>query len=177
MTLAERGNSLRSYGMALPVPVCDRRSPGNPARNRATPADEYNFPFSNEIPYLQGTNSSFRRSALLTVGGFDEEFDFYLDETDLCCRLVDAGFSIRQLPNARVHHKFLPSHIRNVYRVTRNKFSVIKNKIYFSIVNNHGHNGMNNVLKDAQKFIAEQEADLRMHLEGGRISEEDLTAF
>jgi glycosyltransferase involved in cell wall biosynthesis len=150
---------------------------GNASWNRDAPADEYSFPFSNEFPYLQGTNASFRRAALMAVGGFDEVFDFYLDETDLCCRLVDHGYLIRQLPNARVHHKFLPSHIRNTHRVTRNKLSVMKNKIYFSLVNNHGHYRLNDVLEDARKFIAHQAEDLRIHAEAGRISEEDVAVF
>jgi GT2 family glycosyltransferase len=94
---------------------------------RTTPAEGYNFPFSFNIPYVQGTNSAFRRDALLAVGGFDEEYEFFLDETDLCCRLVDAGWLIRQLPDATVHHKFLPSAIRTADRVTRVFYAVLKN--------------------------------------------------
>lgn len=58
---------------------------------RQTPADAFNFPLSFNFPYVQGTNSAFRRSTLIAIGGFDEEYEFYLDETDVCCRMVDAG--------------------------------------------------------------------------------------
>jgi GT2 family glycosyltransferase len=47
-----------------------------------------------------GTNCSFRRGALLEVGGFDEEYEYYLEETDLCCRLVDRGWKIAGIEQA-----------------------------------------------------------------------------
>jgi glycosyltransferase involved in cell wall biosynthesis/GT2 family glycosyltransferase len=144
---------------------------------RQNSADEFNFPFSFNIPYVQGTNSAFRRSALLAVGGFDEEYEFYLDETDLCCRLVDAGFLIRQLPGALVHHKFLPSEIRNEHRVTRNRYAVLKNKIYFSLINNRGHYGLDQVIRDAVTFVDNHERDIRHHVEQGRLQPEDLCNF
>jgi GT2 family glycosyltransferase len=108
--------------------ACDRL--GDAVLNLKEPADEFNFPLSEKFPYVQGTNSAFRRDALVAIGGFDEEYEFYLDETDVCCRMVDSGLKIRQLPNAAVHHKFLPSNIRNEFRVTTVKYPVIKNKIY-----------------------------------------------
>ena len=51
-------------------------------------------PFAPKFPGLIGVNSSFRRSALLEVGGFDEEYAYYLDETDVILRLVDAGYRV-----------------------------------------------------------------------------------
>ncbi|WP_081688971.1 glycosyltransferase [Inquilinus limosus] len=144
---------------------------------RATPADDYNFPLSYNFPYVQGTNSAFRRSVLLELGGFDEEYEFYLDETDLCCRLVDAGWKVAQLPAALVHHKFLPSAIRNEHRVTRHRFAVIKNKIYFSLINNHGHHSVDRAVRDASAFIDEHARDIAWHIERGTLSEEDLKSF
>ncbi|MES2264806.1 MAG: glycosyltransferase [Pseudomonadota bacterium] len=91
------------------------------------------FPGSYTFPYLQGTNASFRRSALLEIGGFDEEFEYFLDETDVCCRLVDAGFLLRQLPNAYVHHKTAPNSVRDHAHLARSIFPVLKNTIYFSL--------------------------------------------
>lgn len=144
---------------------------------RKSPTDEFNFPLSFNIPYVQGTNSAFRRRALLAVKGFDEEYEYYLDETDLCCRLVDAGFLIRQLPRATVHHKFLPSEIRNEHRVTRSRYAVLKNKIYFSLVNNRGHYGLDRAIRDAVAFIDDHERDVRHHIEHGRLQPEDLSTF
>jgi glycogen(starch) synthase len=144
---------------------------------RDTPADLYNFPFSFNFPYLQGTNSAFRRSALIEIGGFDEEYEFYLDETDVCCRLIDASYRIRQVPNAIVHHKFLPSEIRSENRVTRNRYSILKNKIYFSLINNHSHYGVDLAIADGMDFGREHEQDMRECIERGLLEPRDLEAF
>ena len=150
---------------------------GRPDWARETPADDYNFPLSFNVPYVQGTNSAFRRSALLEIGGFDEEYEFYLDETDVCCRLIDAGYRIRQLPNAFVHHKFLPSAIRNENRVTYNRYSVLKNKIYFSLINNRGHYGLDTVIRDGHDFEREQEQEIRELIARGFLQHGDLEVF
>ncbi|HGU0702976.1 TPA: glycosyltransferase family 2 protein, partial [Escherichia coli] len=43
---------------------------------------------------LLGTNSVFRRDYLVEAGGFDEEYDYFLDETDVCFRLINNGYLI-----------------------------------------------------------------------------------
>lgn len=144
---------------------------------RVIPAEEYNFPGSFNIPYVQGTNSIFRRAALLDVGGFDEEYEFYLDETDLCCRMVDRGWLIRQLPSAVVHHKFLPSAIRNADRITRVLYPVLKNKLYFSLVNNLGHYALSVAIDSMQRFVETRRQDLDFHIEGGRLPRSDIDLF
>jgi glycosyltransferase involved in cell wall biosynthesis/GT2 family glycosyltransferase len=150
---------------------------GNADLGRTTPAHEFNFPLSFNFPYVQGTNSVFRRDALLGIGGFDEEYEFYLDETDLCCRLVDAGYAIRQLPDAVVHHKYLPSAIRTPERVTRALFAVLKNKLYFSLINNKGHYPVRTAIEDMAAFVRTREADLRAHLDARRVTVHDMDEF
>lgn len=150
---------------------------GNADWQRDTPADGFGFPYSFNFPYVQGTNSAFRRDALLAIGGFDEEFEFYHDETDVCCRLVDEGWLIRQLPNAVVHHKFLPSAIRTADRVTRVLYPVLKNKLYFSLLNNRGHYPVRRAIDDMMVFVQGQEAGLRHHVEAGLLPPSDLDAF
>lgn len=155
--------------------ACDRL--GNPDWNRRTPADAYNFPYSFNFPYLQGTNSAFRRNALVGVDGFDEEYEYYLDETDLCCRLVDDGWIIRQLPDAYVHHKILASSIRNADRVTRVFYPILKNKLYFSLVNNKGHYSVQRAADDMNAFVASQASELQKLVDVGRLDSEDLRRY
>lgn len=135
------------------------------------------FPASFEFPYLQGTNASFRRSALLEVGGFDEEIEYYLDETELCCRLVDAGYVIRQLPNAYVHHKFAPSHVRDDHKITRYRYPVIKNKIYFSLKHGRPYRDLADILEDNRRFSEGHRGDVEFHIAGGRLPESELEKF
>jgi glycosyltransferase involved in cell wall biosynthesis/GT2 family glycosyltransferase len=141
------------------------------------PADSLSFPLSFNFPYVQGTNSAFRRSALLEIGGFDEEYEFYLDETDVCCRLIDAGYTIKQLSNAFVHHKFLSSEIRNEHRVARHRYAILKNKIYFSLVNNRGHCGFDRAIRDAVGFIDTHDRDVRFHVTHGRLEVADIDTY
>jgi len=129
--------------------------------DRTEPADALCVPGAAEFPYTQGTNTAIRRSDLEALGGFDEEYEFYLDETDLCCRLVDAGRRIRQLPRAFVHHRSLPSVIRTSDGVTHSLHAVLKNKLYFSLVNNRGHHTTDEAIDDFDTFVAVQERHLR----------------
>ena len=135
------------------------------------PFDDQCVPGSFQFPYLQGTNALFRRDALLAVGGFDEVFEYYLDETDLCCRLIDAGYVLRQLPTAPVHHKFLPSDIRDHQRVVTNWFPLVKNQVYFSYRHAGGVFSEADIHEHAQGFINSRVLDAQLHEDAGRLPE------
>ncbi|MFC5480064.1 glycosyltransferase family 2 protein [Massilia suwonensis] len=141
------------------------------------PADHLAYPGAFEFPYLQGTNTSFRRSALLEVGGFDEEIEYYLDETELCCRLVDAGYLIRQLPNAYVHHKFAPSNIRNEHKITRYRYPVIKNRLYFGLKHGRAYVPLADILADNRRFAEEQWQEVESHIAAGRLPASERAAL
>ena len=64
----------------------------------------------------QGTNCAFRASALRDIGGFDPNYRFYLDETDVNLRLVGMG-KTAVIPLAQVHHGYLESERRRADRV------------------------------------------------------------
>lgn len=65
---------------------------------------------------LHGTNMVIRRDALLSVGGFDPAFRFYLDDTDVALRLAAAGHGTAWVPDALVHHAFAASVRRDADR-------------------------------------------------------------
>lgn len=111
-----------------------------------TAAPHINFPQALDYPHLLGTNCSFRRSALLEIGGFDEEYEYFLDETDVCCRINDAGYRIVQLSRAFVHHKYAPSHLRDERKIVRNWYPLIKNRVYFGLRNGRNHHSHREVL-------------------------------
>jgi hypothetical protein len=150
----DRTGTRFQYGYA----VCDRL--GRADAGRESPADALCAAGAPVFPYVQGTNCAARRADLEAVGGFDEEYDFYLDETDLCCRLVDAGRIVRQLPGGLVHHRYLPSRIRNAHRVTHRLHAVLKNKLYFSLVNGCGHHDDQTALEDFAAFAELHERQL-----------------
>jgi glycosyltransferase involved in cell wall biosynthesis/GT2 family glycosyltransferase len=89
------------------------------------------IPGSPFYPSLLGTNSSFRRQALERIAGFDHVFAYFLDETDVCLRLIDAGHQIQYAPEALVFHQFEMSHIRNARRVPKTLYPSVVSKSYF----------------------------------------------
>lgn len=150
---------------------------GNCALTPAAPMPELNFPYAANYPHLLGTNASFRRSALLEIGGFDEEYDYYLDETDICCRVIDADWQIVQVPGARVHHRYAPSPLRTERRVIRQWYSIVKNKLYFSLLNAADHHETRLIIKDAEQLVLRLESDLRWAVDQGLLDETDLARF
>jgi N-acetylglucosaminyl-diphospho-decaprenol L-rhamnosyltransferase len=57
-----------------------------------------------QVPYVDGAVVAVRRDAFLEMGGFDENFYFYSDESDLCARLRRAGWAVVFFPSAEVIH-------------------------------------------------------------------------
>jgi GT2 family glycosyltransferase len=60
--------------------------------------------YSCYVPSYIGCAALLRRSAFVTLGGYQESFHFYGEEKDYCLRLLDAGYDVVYLPDARVAH-------------------------------------------------------------------------
>jgi hypothetical protein len=59
---------------------------------------------------------AFRRDVLANSGGFDTDFTFFLDETDVNYRLAKGGYKAAISPLAEVHHAYAPSERRKANR-------------------------------------------------------------
>ena len=149
---------------------------GLPDQSWDHPPIECNFPYTANFPHLLGTNSSFRKSAVLSIGGFDEQYEYYLDESDLICRLVDQGWRIVPLFGANVHHKYAPSHLRRG-RYYKSWYAIVKNRIYFSLINAHGHHGPSAALAETMKFVENLRARLEEGIAIGEATEQDRARF
>ena len=57
-----------------------------------------------EIAWVKGAAMITRRDLILELGGFDEDFFLYAEETDLCLRIRQAGWAIGYIEAARVTH-------------------------------------------------------------------------
>ena len=148
---------------------------GRADRSWRRPSPELNFPFSSNFPHVMA-NSAFRKSAVVAVGGFDEQYEYFLDETDLVCRLVDHGWLIAQINGACVHHKFKPSHIRSE-GVFRSWYAIVKSKIYFSLINTHGHHSVLEAINDARLFIDEFRNNLEWGISVGLATADEMVRF
>jgi len=56
------------------------------------------------VDWICGASMMIRPAVFAAIGGFDENYFLYFEETDLCRRAKDAGFSTWYVPESRVMH-------------------------------------------------------------------------
>jgi GT2 family glycosyltransferase len=78
-----------------PTAACIAHAPGNPIHVLLS---------DREAEHIPGCNSSFRKSALEAIGGFDSRFRVAGDDVDLCWRLREAGGTLGFSPSGMVWH-------------------------------------------------------------------------
>lgn len=106
---------------------------GEADAHSATP-QHYNN--KNALVYncLMGTNCSFRRSYLLEIGGFDEYYEYYHDESDVVVRMINYGKKAVHSEYAIVYHSFANG-INRKSPYHSNWQVIVKNTVYFGIKN------------------------------------------
>jgi len=149
---------------------------GGADTNWRTAAPHLNFPGSFNYPHVMA-NSVFRRSAVVEVGGFDEEYEYFLDESDIILRFVDVGLKVAQLDRGFVHHKYMPSHIRNESKVLTSWHSVIKNKTYFSLQHAREHVGIDRITQVIRDTIEEFRSSVRWAVNEKKLTPDYLPRF
>ncbi len=155
--------------------TCDRT--GSPSFDAQPPFEKFNVPGADPFVYLQGTNASFRRACLAEVGGFDEEIEYYLDEVEVCLRILDRGFTLRPLPNAAVHHKYLASHLRTGAKVVLNPYPLVKNRCYFALQNGRRTRPLHQLNRALVAFADALRANCENHFAEGRMDAEQRRFF
>ncbi|MFO0850339.1 MAG: glycosyltransferase [Gemmataceae bacterium] len=164
------------YGLQYVTKVCDRR--GNPQWNVHPPLTPYQLPKADPFIYVPGGNSSYRRAVLAAVGGFDEEIEYFLDETELCLQLNDRGHRVVQLDRAAILHKSAPSHVRSEKRVVRRPFPVIKNRFYFALQTaRRDGSSVLDAVRDATKFADEFLQHGRNYVADGSLTPAEHARF
>lgn len=102
---------------------------------------------------LLGTNTCFSAEAIRAVNGFDEQFDYFLDESELCFRMRQLGYLVAYRPDLYLRHEFAQSHNRGG-RYNYNWFTICKNTAYYIAA----YSGLKGA--ELKKYI-----DQRMHTE------------
>ena len=90
------------------------------------------FPVLEEVLMPSGSSALYRRSMLEDIGGFDDDFFLYCEDTDLGLRARWAGWKCLYVPQAVVEHHYSHSAGRaspvKAYYVERNRlFVLVKN--------------------------------------------------
>jgi glycosyltransferase involved in cell wall biosynthesis len=104
---------------------------------RDTNSINYNVPKGPWFNGLMGANSSYRRHLLLEIDGYDEFFEYFLDETDVCLRLIRAGYEIHY-SDVVVDHYPQPSHNRRDQKHLTCWYPLTKNTTYFLVKHSYG---------------------------------------
>ncbi len=141
------------------------------------PTNYLGRPLGRTFAYTIGTNSAFLREKLIEIGGFDEQFDYYLDETDVCCRLLDRGYLVKLVEDAFVYHKFLASNVRNAKRGIRNRYSIIRNIVYFALRHALPVSSFYDVCKSIAATIEKNRLDYRWSVDNGYLTEADYEQY
>jgi glycogen synthase len=134
-------------------------------------------PLGARFVTLIGVNSMFRRDRLVEIGGFDETYDYFLDETDVCVRLLDAGWIVRALDRGFVYHKYLPSGRRNADRVHRDQSSALHNIAYFAFLHGRKVHSLPDLTRMLHAYVSEERGHYRWHVDRGKLGPEDWAKF
>jgi len=127
---------------------------------------QFNDPKGELFLSTVGVNSAFRNIALKEIGGFDEQFHYFLDESDVCLRLVKAGWGTAIAPFAEVHHAYAESSERAANRAPRDLFQIATSRVYYSLT----HGNPDWVETKIERFEQEQTGRLKKFVQLGRLS-------
>ncbi len=84
---------------------------------------------ARDISWASGAAIAIRKELFLATGGFDESFEFHMEEIDLCWQLWNRGYRVHYCPDSVVYHLgggSLPTDsLRKVYYNYRNNLKMI----------------------------------------------------
>lgn len=124
---------------------------------------------------LLGTNTCFRADILRAERGFDEQFDYFLDESELCFRLQLKNHIVGYCPDLYLRHEFAQSHNRSG-KHSYNWRTICKNTAYF-VAAYSGLEGKKLTQYLERRMDDERIAPLRAAMKAGEISETELNTY
>jgi len=66
--------------------------------------DKKQYDNETDIFWASGAALAIRKNVFEDLGGFDEDFEFHMEEIDLCWRLWNSGYRVRFCPDSTVYH-------------------------------------------------------------------------
>jgi glycogen(starch) synthase len=155
--------------------VCNRLSFADTRRTTAPP--DLCFPGTMTFPHVMGVGA-FRRSVLQEVGGFDEEYEYFLDETDLCLRIIEAGYRLSQVAGGYVYHYSRASHLRDENRMIVDWFPIIKNTVYYCAKHALGQgDSFKSIMEAIAGRVTEARGSLERNIRSNGVDPAALDAF
>jgi len=74
----------------------------------ATPYNFHDDEPASKVDYLSGAAMAIKKDVLENIGLMDSDYFLYFEETDLCARIIRAGYDLMYLPSAIVWHAVSP---------------------------------------------------------------------
>ena len=122
------------------------------------------------VPKLIGTNMAVRRERLRELGGFDESFRFYLEDSDLSLRLAAANAKVVAVPAAEVHHSFAASVRRSTNRAPRTLTDIGRSLAQFL----RKHASQDEVRSAMEEARSQERRRLLRHMVAGTLEPGDI---
>jgi GT2 family glycosyltransferase len=72
---------------------------------RRFPGKEHHYPEPVQVESVVGAFFLTRRTVWQQIGGLDERFFFFFEETDFCLRVREQGWEVLHLPSVQVCHE------------------------------------------------------------------------
>lgn len=66
--------------------------------------DSGQYDYETDIFWASGAALAVRKQVFSKIGAFDEDFEFHMEEIDLCWRLWNARYKVRFCPSSTVYH-------------------------------------------------------------------------
>lgn len=90
----------------------------------ANPTNFFHDEPISQVDYLTGAAMLLKRDVINKVGLLDTDYFLYFEETDLCARIIRAGYELIYVPNAIAWHAVSPSSSsdKKIYFMERNRF-------------------------------------------------------
>lgn len=95
-------------------------------RGLGRPAGAHEFAQTSEVPAISGACFALTRSLWTQLGGFDETYFTYLEDTDMSLRARLLGYTCMYTPNAVVYHSYTGSFSAlKLYYLERNRLMML----------------------------------------------------
>lgn len=133
--------------------------------------DKGQYDTASDIFWASGAALAIRKDLFVEAGGFDEDFEFHMEEIDLCWRCLKTGQKIRYVPNSVVYHlgggslphgsprKVFYNYRNSLLMLLKNLDSFVILKIFFRLILD-GISGLRSLLKGK---TAETRAIIKAH--------------
>ncbi|WP_187278813.1 glycosyltransferase [Methylobacterium sp. WL12] len=157
--------------------VCTCARAGEVNTNTQGSLDGFVLPGADPFLYLAGCNMSFRRSAILSVGGFDESLEYGYDDAEACMRIIDLGYRIRVVPEAKVRHSPRANDVRDDAMMLRDPYKALASQAIF-VFRNSAERG---IPPDPEAVIGRQLINITRHghalAQQGHLNAETLATY